>query len=143
MGSTNSKVFGSTRVVVKYWKELVVKYLPAAPVVVKYFLPIRHRTLSRRDRQTRLLFLLFISSPSHSQFFLTSFKSALLLFKALFVTYSVKPSLHVCLKGLRSKLNSIQQPTWHSDLSLKLNLIEKVENSIDYRLFPYLPPPPH
>lgn len=24
MGSTNSKVFGSTRVVVKYWKELVV-----------------------------------------------------------------------------------------------------------------------
>ena len=142
MGSTNSKVFGSTRVVVKYWKELVVKYLPAVPVVT-YFLPIRHRTLSRRDRQTRLLFLLFISSSLHSQFFLTSFKSALLLFKALFVTYSVKPSLHVCLKGLRSKLNSIQQPTWHSDLSLKLNLIEKVENSIDYRLFPYLPPPPH
>ena len=68
MGSTNSKVFGSTRVVVKYWKKLVVKYLPAAPVVT-YFLPIRHRTLSRRDRQTRLLFLLFISSSPHSQFF--------------------------------------------------------------------------
>ena len=74
---------------------------------------------------------LFISSSSHSQFFLTSFKSALLLLKA--------PFCHLFCQTF----NSTQQPTWLSDLSLKLNLIEKIENSIDYWLFLHLPPPPH